>query len=358
MDFQSVLTKEMSQNSVNCAIEYAKFQSNLQHLPLAITKCPEHPQFDLLRCCLDCDVEMCSLCSPEQHHPSHKVKYFTFTTDYNFDHMEENIEKLLKKIKTKKTELDLKNTEIQKKAKKNHEEIIKGFASLHKIIDMQESKVLQNLKLQVEKVENEYQLYLNNYLIHIAQLTSFLSTIEYARQISKKEFYKARDSLLQYGNNLLHLDKKMKLSIHVDLLEIPADQFESIRNKIIILGILPIAKMCGIVNYPKVTIVNKKTTFVVKMKDAEGQTVSNCKDKLIVKLSSTLISKNVPTDVKELGDGHYEVSYTLNFFGDYILRITVCGDNIPGTPCKYEIYTYHIYDQKYDDQKFDNLIIR
>ena len=332
--FQLVMKKDSSQNASNSAIEYVKFQSKLEDLPVATVKCPHHPIYDLSKYCTDCEVELCHMCG--SNHQSHKVKHFSVLF-YNHKSMEESIQKLLKNMHMKRSELDQKNLEIQKKAKQSHDEIKAGFANLHKIVDMQEKKILQRLGLQVENVEKEYELYLNIYSVRIAQLKSFLNTMEHARLVSKKEYYKSGKSLIQHGNSLLCIGKDLKVSIHDRLLEIPSGEFESVCTEIVALGISPDAKMCSLVNSPKVVVVNSKESFVVIMKDKEGYTISNSKGKLTVELGHTFASMsiNVPTDVRELGDGRYEVSYMLKYSGDYYLKVKVCGVDIPGTPCKY-----------------------
>ena len=327
------MRKDSSQSATNSAVEYVKFQSKLEDLPVAIIKCPHHPNNDLSKYCTDCEVELCHMCS--SNHQNHKVKYFSMLF-YNYEGMENNIKQLLENVKMKKSKLDQKNMEIQKKAKQSQEAVKAGFANLHKIVDVQEKKVLQRLALQIENTEKEYELYLNIYSVRIAQLKSFLNTMEHARVISKKEYYKSGKSLIQHGNSLLRIGKDLKITIHDELLEIPTGEFESISSEIVALGISPDAKMCSLVNSPKVVVINRKETFVVIMKDEEGYTISNSKGKLAVELVHTIatLSFNVPTDMRELGNGRYEVSYMPKFSGEYSLKIKVCGKDIPGTPCK------------------------
>ena len=330
--FQLVLKKDSSQNATNSAIEYVKFQSKLEDLPAAITKCPHHPNYDLSKYCTDCEVELCHMCS--SNHQSHKVKHFS-TLFYNYKSMESNIQQLLKNIKMKKSELDQKNVEIQKKATRSHEAVKTGFANLHKTVDMQEKRVLQRLALQVENAEKEYELFLNIYSVCMAQLKAFLNTMEHAKLINKKDYYKSSKSLLQHGNSLLRIGNDLKVPICKGLLEIPTSKFESICSEIVAFGISPDAKMSSLVSSSKVIVVNRKETFVVIMKDEEGYTIANCKGKMAVEFGHTLFaSVSVPTDVRELGDGQYEVSYMLKYSGEYHLKIKVCGIDIPGTPCK------------------------
>ena len=328
------MSKDSSQNitnsATNSAIEYVKFQSKLEDLPVTITKCPHHPDYDLSKYCTDCEVELCYICSSS--HQNHEVKWFSVLF-YHYEAMENNIQQLLENIKMKKSKLDQKNMEIQKKAKQSQEAVKAGFANLHKIVDMQEKKVLQRLALQVENSEKEYELCLNIYSVRTAQLKSFLNTMKHARVI---KYYKSAKSLIQHGNSLLRIGKDLKITIHDGLLKIPTGEFESIRSEIVALGISPDAKTCSLVNSAKVVVVNRKETFVVIMKDEEGYTISNCKGKLAVELGHTFTtwSTNVPTDMRELGDGRYEVSYMLKYSGEYSLKIKVCGKDIPGTPCQ------------------------
>ena len=341
LGFQLVLKKDGPQDATNLAIEYVQFQSNLQDMPIATTKCLKHPNFDLSKFCLDCDVELCPLCS--SNHQNHKTKFFSLLTMTNHDRLENNIQLTLSDIKMKKAKVDQKNVEMQKRAEETNEEVKKGFANLRKVVDIQEKKILQRLALQVENIEKEYGLYLNIYSVRVAQLKSFLDTMEHARLVSKKEFCKASESLLQYGNSLLSIGKDLKKTIHNELIEIPPDKFESICNEIASLGASgspdvkfrsPDAKFCSVTDVPKTVVVNTKTTLKVVMKDKEGYTVSNCKDKLTVELKHASIKRNVPVDVRELADGVYEVSFSLKSYGDYYLKIMVCGVDIPGTPCK------------------------
>lgn len=338
MGFQLVLKRNSSHDATSCAMDYVKFQSNLKDLPLAITKCPQHPNYDLAKFCLDCEVELCYNCG-SKHDGSHKVKYCSLLT-MDHDSMKVNIQEQLKTIKTVKIKLHQKSTEIKKKARESKEEIRKGFANLHKIVDMQQNKVLQRLSMQEKDAEKGYKLFSSIYSLHCAQLTSFLNTIEHARLISKKEFYKVSKSLLQHGNNLLCLGKELKSSVpskqflETKLLEIPVKQFESICSEIVNLGIYPDAAMCSIVNCPKVVVVDSKTTIIVVVKDKEGYTITNYADKLTVELRHISIRRNIQIDVKELEDGTYELSYTLKFSGDYYLKIKICEVDIPGTPCK------------------------
>ena len=330
--FQLVLKKDGPQDAANSAIEYVQFQSNLQDIPVAIIKCPQHPKFDLSKFCLDCDIELCDLCS---NHQNHNIKYFfLLTMDHNG--LEHNIKLTLNNISVKKAKVEQKNKEMRRRAKETNEEVKKGFANLRKIVDMQEKKILQRLALQVENIEKECGLYLNIYSVQVAQLKSFLNTIERARLVSKKEFYKVSKSLLQYGNSLLSIVKDLKMTIHIELIEIPPSKFESICTGIVSLGVCPDVKFCSVADVPKTVVVNTKTSFKVVMKDNEGYTVSNCKDKLTIELRSAIssMSKNVPADVRELTDGVYEVSLSVKSYGEYYLKIMVCGVDIPGTPCK------------------------
>ena len=254
----------------------------------------------------------------------------------NHDDLERKIQQQLNNMKTKKTKLDQKKIEIQKRAKESSEEIRMGFAKLHKIVDMQEEKILQKLALQTENFGKEYDLYLNVYSVRVTQLRSFLNTIKHAKLVSKKEFYKVSKSLLQHGNNLLLIGKDLKVPIHETLSEISAEQFESICTEIGTLGIYPDARKCSIATIPEVVYTDRKTTLVVTVKDKEGFAIANCKNKLTVELKSAILlgSKSTLTDVSELGGGQYEVSYTLKYSGEYNLKIMVCGVDIPGTPCK------------------------
>ena len=333
MSFQLVLKKNDCQYPTNSAIECIKFQSDLKDLPEATIQCPHHPFLELFKFCLDCETELCYNCA--QNHSTHNVTYF-FNLTMNHDSLERKIQQQLNNMKTKKTKLDQKNIEIQKRAKENSEEIRKGFAKLHKIVDMQEKKILQKLALQTENFDKQYDLYLNVYSLRVAQLKSFLNTIEHAKLVSKREFYKVSKSLLQYGNNLLLIGKDLKVSIHEKLLEISADQFESLCTEIGTLGVYPDARMCSIATIPKIVYTDKKTTLVVTVKDKEGFAIANCKDKLTVEIKSTysLNSKSVLTDVRDLGGGQYEVSCTLKYSGEYNIKIMICGVDIPGTLCK------------------------
>ena len=324
--FQLVLEKDSSQNATNSTIEYVKFQSKLEDLPKAITKCPHHPKYDLNKYCIDCEVELCPMCS--SNHQSHEVNYFS-TILYKHKCMESKIQELLKDVQVKKSKLDKKNMEIQKKATQSREAMKAGFANLHKTIDMQEKKILQRLTLQVENMKKECELYLNIYSMHMVQLKSFLNT---TRLISKQNYYKSAKSLDQHGENLLLIGRDLKIPMYDGLLEIPTGEFESVCTEIAALGISPDAKKCSLVSSPKVVLINRKETVVVIMKDEEGYTISNCKGKLAVEFGHT--SMSVPTDVRELGDGRCEISYVLKCSGEYSLKIKVCGVDIPGTPCK------------------------
>ena len=333
MGFQLVLKKDSSQCSTNSAIEYVKFQTDLEDLPTATIKCPHHPLLDLTKFCLDCETEVCYSCAI-LHHSTHNVEYFSILT-MNHDSMERDIQQQLNNMKTKKLKLDEKKIKIHKRAKESSEEIRNEFAKLRKIVDMQEKKVSQKLALQIENLGKAYELYLNIYSVRVAQLRLFLSTIKHAKLVNKKEYYKASKSLLQYGNSLLLIGKDLKVPIHERVLEIPARQFESICTEIVALGISPDAKMCSVATIPKVVYMNRKTTVVVVMKDRLGSAIANCKDKLAVELKSAIYSsKSMLTEVRELGGGQYEVSYTLKLSGEYDLKIMVCGVDIPGTPCK------------------------
>ena len=333
MGFQLVLKRDHAQYPTNSAIEYVKFHSSLDDLPVATIKCPHHPRCDITKFCSDCEVELCYTCGIK--HSTHNVTFFSVLT-INHDSLERNIQQQLNNMKTKKTELDQKNIEMQKSAKESIEEVRKGFAKLHKFVDMQEEKILQKLAVQIENFSKEYDLYLHAYSVCIAQLRSFVNTTEHAKLVSKREFFKISKSLLQYGNNLLLIGKDLKVPMHEKLLEISANQFESICTEIGTLGISPDAGMCSITAIPKVVYTDRKTTIVVTVKDREGYAIANCKDKLTVELKSTYSqsSKNLLTDVRELGGGQYEVSYTLKCYGEYNLKIMICGVNIPGTPCK------------------------
>ena len=203
-------------------------------------------------------------------------------------------------------------------------------------MNIQETKLLERLTLQLENAEKEYQLCLNIFSMHVAQLKSYLNTMKQSMLINKKEYCKFDRSILQHGNSLLHLGKDLKITIHDELLEIPAREFESICAEIGSLGISPDAKMCSLVISPKAVAADKKETFVVIVKDSEGYTISNCKDKLTVEIGRVLgtMNVNVPTVVRGLGDGQYEISYTLKYSGEYNLKIKIDGVDIPGTPCK------------------------
>ena len=326
-NFQLVLKKDSSPNVLNAAVEYAKFQSSLQDLPIADTKCPHHPNYELSKYCADCEVELCHLCS--SNHQNHKIKFFAVLFA-NHKNTKSKIQQLLKEIETQKNKVDQKSREIQEKAEQSHGAVKTGFANLREAINIQEAKLLT---LQLKNAEKEYQLCLNICSVHVAQLKSFLNTMKQSILINKKEYCR---SILQHGNSLLRLGKDLKITIHDELLEIPAREFESICAEIGSLGISPDAKMCSLVISPKAVIADKKETFVVIVKDSEGYTISNCKDKLTVEIGCTLrtINANVPTEVRRLGDGQYEVSYTLKYSGEYNLKIKIGGVDIPGTPCK------------------------
>ena len=333
MGFQLVLKKDDSQCATNSATEYVKFQSDLQDLPVAPIKCPHHPLLELCKFCSDCEVELCCTCAIS--HTAHDVTAFSDLTK-NHDNLKTTIQQQLNNMKTKKFELDQKKIEIQKRTKESSEEIRNGFANLRKIVDMQEKKILQKLSLHMKSLDKEYELYLNSYSVRLIHLKSFLNTIEHAKLVNRKEFYKARNSLLQYGNSLLLIGKDLKVTMHEKLLKIPAGQFESISTEIITLGVYPDAKMCSIVTIPRVVYTNRKVTLVVLIKDEEGFPITNCKSKMTVELKSTVyLSISVlMEDIIELGGGQYEVSYTIKYCGEYNLKIMVCGVDIPGTPCK------------------------
>ena len=333
MSFQLVLKKDDCQYPTNSAIECVKFQSDLKDLPEATIQCPHHPFLELSKFCLDCEVELCYNCA--KNHSTHNVTFFFYLT-MNHDSLERKIQQQLNNMKKNKIKLDQKKIEIQKRAKESSEEIRMGFAKLHKIVNMQEEKTLQKLSLQTEDFGKEYDLYLNVYSLRAAQLKLFLNTIEHAKLVSKRELYKVSKSLLQHGNNLLLIGKDLKVPIHEKLLEISAEQFESICTEIGTLGISPDARMCSITTIPDVVYTDRKTTLVVTVKDQEGFAIANYKNKLTVEIKSTysLGSKSMLMDMRELGGGQYEVSYTLKYSGEYNLKIMVCGVDIPGTPCK------------------------
>ena len=114
------MKKDSSPNALNAAVEYAKFQSSLQDLPMADTKCPHHPNYELSKYCADCEVELCHLCS--SNHQNHKVKFFSVLF-VNYESTKSKIQQLLKEIETQKNKVYLKNREIQEKAKQSHEAV-------------------------------------------------------------------------------------------------------------------------------------------------------------------------------------------------------------------------------------------
>ena len=154
-------------------------------------------------------------------------------------------------------------------------------------------------------------------------------------EMRAEELTKRRIILERQSNHLKEMKKRTRLDPVMSEQVGPefetADQLCKAVNNLPLISLDP--RKCEVV-IPLV-ILKKKTTLMITLKNQINSPVTNRSEGLNVYMENISDNKGIQMiPIKEVGDGRYEGSFTINICGYYMISIIVDGHHIPGSPYK------------------------
>ena len=150
-----------------------------------------------------------------------------------------------------------------------------------------------------------------------------------------EELTKRRMILEQRSDHLKEMKKRSKLEpVMNEQVEPEFENIETLCRAVSKLQLIPVdPSKCEVVIPP--VIVKKMITLMIMLKNKNNNPVTNCSEELKVFIENVRDGKVIQVrPSKEVGDGRYDTSFTINRCGRYMISIIVDGHHIPGSPYK------------------------
>ena len=150
-----------------------------------------------------------------------------------------------------------------------------------------------------------------------------------------EELTERRMILEQRSDHLKEMKKKSRLEpVMSEQREPTFKTIEQLCQAVNMLGYTPLdPSKCEVVVPP--VIVKKKTTLMIMLKDKNNNLLTDAGKELKVFIEKNSGGEAIQVrEIKEVGGGRYEASFTASRCGYYMISIIVDGHHIPGSPYK------------------------
>ena len=156
-----------------------------------------------------------------------------------------------------------------------------------------------------------------------------------AKKIRSEELTERRMILEQRSDHLKEMKQRSRLEpVMREQAELEFDNMEQLCQAVNKLGCVPLEpSKCEVVIPP--VIEKKKTTLMIMLKNKNNNPVIDASKELNVFIENISDGEIIQVkEIKEVGGGRYEASFTASRCGYYMISIIVDGHHIPGSPYK------------------------
>lgn len=302
--------------------------------------CPNHPSKDTIATwfCFNCRMEACETCL-EDNHSGHECKSsedVVIGETERLDKVESIARHLLEDTQSAISRVQ--NTMVTTRERKEENLLAAktAFNLLRKAIDEREQQLVQQidtganskyeaLKQQQEKLESLG--------------TQVRNHVNLIKQTGQKEMKVDR----LYSSRLI-LEQRTK-----DLIVMKnASSIEPVRKEQTLVELSEVEHLCqevsnlgrfqcnGSVEHAwKHTVpVDQSSSLTVTVRNVNDECVAECAQELEATVKSPS-GKEIPTVIKEIGEGHYSVAFVPDTVGEHVVSLSVAGEPVPHSPYRY-----------------------
>lgn len=325
------------QDAIVCSKDCVALASDLVDCSF-VDACPYHPSEGTTFYCFDCEVEACKTCL-KSHHDGHECKSSESVALGESEKLEktENITRQLLED-TESAISGVQDTIIATEERKEENLMAtkRAFDLLRQALDSREEQLLQQittganskckaLKSQQEKLE----------LLG----TQMKNHVNLVKQTAEK---KMKVNKLQ--SSRLILERRTKdLTMMRD-----TSSVEPVRKEQALVKLLGVEQLCedvsnlghfrfngSVENTWKHTVPVDWCSFLtVTVRDVNDECVAKCVQDLEATVKSPA-GKEIPTVIKEIGEGEYSVAFVPDMVGEHIVSLMVAGEPVPHSPYRY-----------------------
>ena len=326
------------QDAIACSKECVALTLDLHLGDVSFNICKNHPSKDTTWFCFDCRVDACETCLTD-HHNGHECKSSNSV-------LIEEVEKLQKTENVARQLLE--DTEnaisgvrdtIATTGERKEENLMatrKEFDLLRRALDNREKQLLQQietgahskheaLKLQKEKLESLGAQVKNhiNLVKQIGEKKMKVNSLYSSRLILER---RTKDLIMM--KNMSSVEPVRKEQALVELLGV-----EQLSQEVSNLGHF---RFNGSVEHAwKHTVpVDQHSLLTVTVRDVNDKAVAKCAQELEATVKSPT-GEEIPTTIKEIGDGQYSVAFVPDMVGEHDVSLMVAGEPVPHSPYRY-----------------------
>ena len=333
------------QDAIVCSKDCAALTSDLHLGDVSLFNvCKSHPSKDTTWFCFDCKVDACETCLTDHHHDGHECKSSNSV-------LIEEIEKLQKTENVARQLLE--DTEnaisgvrdtIVTTGERKEENVVatrKAFDLLRTALDNREKQLLQQIEIGTDSKHEALKLQKEKLELLGTQVKNHINLV---KQIGEKKMkvnnlYSSRLVLEQRTKDLImmkntsSMEPVRKEQALVELLGV-----EQLSQNVSNLGHF---RFNGSVEHAwKHTVpVDQYSLLTVTVRDVNDKCVAKCAQELEATVKSPT-GKEIPTMIKEIGDGQYSVAFVPDAVGEHDVSLMVAGEPVPHSPYRYA-YAMH-----------------
>ena len=212
----------------------------------------------------------------------------------------------------------------------------RAFDLLRKALDSREEKLLQRIEAGADNKHKALKLQQEKLELLGTQVKNHMNLV---KQTSGKKM-----TVERLHSSRLILEQRMK-----DLVMMKnTSSVEPVRKEQALVELLGAEKLCqeisnlghfqfnGSVEQAwKHTIpVDQCSSLTITVRDVNDERVAKCAEELHATIKSPT-GKEIPTVIKEIGEGQYSVAFVPDVVGEHAVSVTVAGEPVPHSPYRY-----------------------
>lgn len=324
------------QEAIVCSKDCIALTSDLEDLgDLSSSNfCKKHPSKNTGWFCRDCKVEACEACLKDHHRHECKSLESVITEETEILENTQNVARqLLGDTESAISGVRDTMATTQERKEENLTATRRAFDLLRKALDNREEKLLQQIKTGADNKFKALKLQQEKLELLGTQVKRHINVVKETgeRKMKAGKLYNSRLVLQQRTKDLIMMkstssvEPVRKEQALVELLGI-----EQLSQEVSNLGHF---RFNGSVEHAwKHTVpVDQYSLLTVTVRDVNDECVAKCAQELEATVKSPT-GKEIPTMIKEIGEGQYSVAFVPDVVGEHAVSVTVAGEPIPHSP--------------------------
>lgn len=324
------------QEAIACSKDCISLTSDLEDSSIS-NLCEDHPSKHTTYFCRNCRVETGEACL--QDHNGHECKPLESVVIEEAEKLEKTGSVARKLLEDTEGAIDgVRNTIVttQERKDENLTATKRAFDMLRKALDNREQKLLQQIKTGADSKFEALKLQQEKLELLGRQVKNHINLV---KQTAEK---KTRADKL-YSSRLILEQRTKDLIIMKD-----TSSVEPVRKEQALVELLGVEQLSQEVSnlgrfryngsveqaWKHTVPVDQYSLLTVTVRDVNDKHVARCAQELEATVKSPT-GKDIPTVIKEIGDGRYSVAFVPDIVGEHAVSVMVAGEPVPHSPYRY-----------------------